>query len=290
MGRYRNHLTLVITALYFLLEGCGDPFGPEELRGRIVFQDLSDDAVYQIVVMNADGSEVTRLTNDSDLGEQNTSPNWSPDGTKIAFQHGGLLGGSIFVMNADGTERTHILGGTPGGGRLAPDWSPDGSQIALASFMNTIHVMNADGTGLKIVAENPRGAGNPDWSPDGNRIAFHRVVDGNFEIFVVNEDGTGLLNLTNHPGGDEVPAWSPDGSKIAFARGEVGGGSSIFVMNADGTDQIRLTDNGGDSSPTWSPDGTRIAFRGPDGIYVMNADGSKRTRIHEGSSHAPDWH
>ena len=68
-------------------------------------------------------------------------PDWSPDGTRIAFHDGD----GISTMNADGSGRktlTRFLGGIFGG----PSWSPDGQRIAFARS-GGVYVVNADGSG-----------------------------------------------------------------------------------------------------------------------------------------------
>ncbi|MGA2239873.1 MAG: hypothetical protein ABSG74_11740 [Candidatus Bathyarchaeia archaeon] len=79
---------------------------------KIVFSKW-DSVLSQFViwVMNADGSSVTSL---NVLGDY---PNWSPDGTKIIFATGG---GSVSIMNADGSE-VHVLTPTMSG-IGGPDW------------------------------------------------------------------------------------------------------------------------------------------------------------------------
>jgi len=54
--------------------------------------------------MNADGSDQTRLTNDTAVGN---APAWSPDGSQIAF-HSNLAGNDIYAMNADGSDVTQL--------------------------------------------------------------------------------------------------------------------------------------------------------------------------------------
>ena len=103
-----------------------------------------------IYVMNADGSEVTRLT-DSDIG--GAHPTWSPDGRRIAFVS--YRHGQIYVMNADGSEVTRLTD-DDFGGVDAPAWSPDGRHIAFHSygFNNSIYVMKADGSEVTRLTDN----------------------------------------------------------------------------------------------------------------------------------------
>jgi len=276
---------------------------------RIAF--ASDrDGNFEIYVMNADGSEQTRLTdNDAFDGY----PAWSPDGTKIAFasdrERNGHL--EIYVMHADGTGQ-HNLTYTP---ELwlnsEPAWSPDGSKIAYGEgdpLNNSweIYVMNADGTGQTQLTDFYPSDSSPTWSPDGSKIAFESVKgNGHGTIYSIDaEPGgylgemTGLTKLSNPDPyvewDDRDPAWSPDGSKIAFSENH--GGRGIFVMNADGSGQTRLSDYpSSDRNPAWSPGGSKIVFMSDrDGnyeIYVMNADGTGQHSLtdDEGYNRDPAW-
>lgn len=159
-----------------------------------------------IVVMNADGTGLTRLTNNDRL-TFDQSPAWSPDGTKIAFARGQIPAGptNIYVMNADGTGVTRLTNVT----------RPDPFNVA----------------------------DNPNWSPDGSKIVFVSP-DRYDQIWTMNADGTGVTQLTSYSGGPTVswgdPHWAPDGSKIAFV-----GSSGIFTMNPDGSGQTFLGGGGG---------------------------------------------
>jgi len=111
--------------------------------------------------------------------------------------------------------------------------------------------MNADGSGLTRLTNDPDRDAGPIWSPDSSRIAFTSERDGNVELYVMSADGSGLARLTNDPGFDVPAAWSPDGSRIAFVS-DRDGNLEIYVMNADGSSQTRLTNSpGSDRFPSW---------------------------------------
>src|SRR5882762_2035680 len=103
--------------------------GPARGTGDIAF--ASDRlGQYDVYLMKADGSEITRLTNNPAADGPCA---WSPDGAKIAFQsyRDGSTGPDIYVMNDDATGVVRLTGG-PGDDSQC-GWSPGGSPIVFMS-------------------------------------------------------------------------------------------------------------------------------------------------------------
>ena len=247
----------------------------------------------QIYVMDADGKNQRRLSNDPFL---NWDPSWSPDGKRIVFTSTEAKDierkrPQIYVIDADGKNRRRLSNRFIKDAEWHPAWSPDGKRIAYTSSgaMDTaggfwrIYVIDADGKNRQILSDDAVDDRQPSWSPDSKRIAFVSWRDGfGKSIYVMDADGKNQQRLTDNLSHEWEASWSPDGQRIAFVshRDE---NTDIYVIDADGGNQRRLTRNPApDTNPSWSPDGKRIAFVSTrDGnfeIYVMNADGARLVR------------
>lgn len=133
---------------------------------RIVFESNqyeSGNARKEVYVMDADGSNTTRLTFNPDTDDGN--PRWSPDGSKIAFWslRGGV--GGTYIMNADGTNLVQV----PNILQTVVSWSPDGAKFIFsaqpgASLNFDIYTINIDGTDLERITEtSDLLEGEPEW-------------------------------------------------------------------------------------------------------------------------------
>ena len=255
-------------------------------NGRIAFStDFSSRP--QIFTVRPGGTDLRQLTHVA-KGHAASSPEWSPDGTKILF----TIDNQIWVMNADGSKQRQLTQGA-GIQSQAPSWSPDAARIVFSRCSSpfgeqrcAIDVMNADGTGLTKILGGQWVNSNPEFSPDGAEIAFGSNRGGYVSnVWVMKAGGGALKRLTNPTLQAWAPDWSPDGSHIIFTSDAALPFPSVWVMRSDGSGLKELTHfHAGHvgAYARYSPDGKRIVLVSdlayPDhcclDLYVMNADGS----------------
>ena len=270
-------------------------------ESRIVFATLKFDN-FEIYVMDVDGGNRENLSNHP---VDDMDPDWSPDGTKIAFVSNRDLGvDQIYVMDADGTNQIRLTYGPRR--KQDPDWSPDGQEIAFTvhpdwkdDWIPHIAVMDANGNNRERFENH---AMQPSWSPDGKQIAFVSGRDGGAEIYVIGADGQGLKRVTHDVPSQQNPTFSPDGGRIGYWAFQDAGFSHIYVVGADGNNLKRLTQNQVHHYyPTWSPDGKTIAYASSNNnenffhnakIHLMTADGKhikQLSKVREGIDYQPDF-
>lgn len=235
---------------------------------------------WEIYVARGDGSNPTRLTQNSDWDE---TPSLSRDCEFIAFGTDRSGNDDIYVMRSDGSEVRRItLDPAPD---VLPSFSPDATHIAFQSYRDgdepEIYVIDTTDRSTIRLTHNDCYDAEPAWSPGGRHIAFVSDRSGTKNVWVMDADGANPRQVTTlpHAGG---PKWSPDGRRIALASDDLSTGfSALWVVNADGTGAhlvwrpaSALTDAwpGG-----WSFDGTYILYEEAtwvsygDEWYILNA-------------------
>ena len=164
-----------------------------------------------LYVMNADGSNVTQITNTPSSTEY--SPTWSPDGKKLAWYGNGI----VYVGNANGSNPTNIAAGSE------PDWSPDEAIVFRTVSDDLALVSPAGGTPTPLVTTPATGEGAASWSPDSKKVVFTRWVtaSGDAELYSINTGGAGLTRLTSNTFNDWSPDWT-GGGVVAANPGPLG--------------------------------------------------------------------
>ncbi len=296
---------------------------PEGLPGgEIAFrrfdQELQRAALF---VMSTDGTGARPIT-EPGPEEVDNLPDWSPDGTQIAFER--IFPGrpnEVFVVNADGSDEHPVDPGCPVARpraiiceETAPSWSADGRQLLFGwpygevtggvIDVFAVGIMDADGRNAQqltnLTTPTTYEDFGPEGSPDGTQIAFLRwnssakPVDAT-AVFVMNADGTGQHRITPWNLRAEDIAWAPDGTALTF-RSETGPNDfegDLYTVAPDGTGLTKVTDHDPGTmtlGSSWSPDSQWIVFArtgiaGLPDLYVMRRDGSELTPL----TRTPVW-
>jgi dipeptidyl aminopeptidase/acylaminoacyl peptidase len=207
----------------------------------------------QIFVANLDGSGVRQATHDSDA----IMPDWSPDGTMIAYSGYGTLDGTdrnIFVLDLVTEEVTQITFETYPTEPVGADFSPDGETIVFDMQRGSQWgVWNVPVTGgpttLLLGARLAGEAGDGRLSPDGKKLVFGysevSQADGT-DIGLSDAAGSDMRILVAGDGQFLVaPRWSPDAARIVFFNDTT---KEVFVANVP-TGETRLVAQG--TVATW---------------------------------------
>jgi dipeptidyl aminopeptidase/acylaminoacyl peptidase len=202
------------------------------------------------------------------------SPEWSPDGRKLAFISRVGAADQLFLVDlAVGGPAQQLTFVTEGVSR--PQWSPDGTRLAFVGVV----VSDPD-----AVVDDPR---PPEGREQLRRAPVARVI----RRLDYKHDGYGFVDGRFHHlfsvsagGGDDVKQltsgawdvadfdWSPDSTRLVVAGNAEPGADlqrelNLYAVDLD-ANLVRLGGGFFLSSPIWSPKGDQIAFIAPNGLDV----------------------
>ncbi|HEX5883302.1 MAG TPA: S9 family peptidase [Pyrinomonadaceae bacterium] len=185
-----------------------------------------------------------------------TSPSWSPDGTRIAF-----MSNHSDDPDRDPTAQVYVAEAKPGAtekqltpeavraGRTRPEWSPDSKWIAFlegeerkygAYGMDRLALVPADGSGaparLKAVEDLDRGVSLPRFSPDGKSIRFLVTDDRSVYPARVNVSGGAVERLLSPP--IVISNWNFNGARAVAIAGGDAKPNEIHVLEGNSLRQL----------------------------------------------------
>jgi Tol biopolymer transport system component len=208
-------------------------------------------------------------------------------------------GSSTTTSNSPSAANSYMAGQSQGASPL-PAPTVTGtiafSKVVEQGANSEICVVNADGTGLTQLTDDPEYEEHPVWSPDGRRIVYTKYPlrrkgtwFDDLSVWVMNADGSGKKELTKDPFQGFDPTWSPDGKQIALNRMKYvkdGAFVDVCVMNADGRG-LKLVATAGPVvhvvKPNWAPDG-KIFFLKEGDLYAADPEGRGPVRLTKGEN------
>jgi Tol biopolymer transport system component len=295
--RLRKGGVWICCGLAAVMAASGASVASSIATGKAPLARIAYESSGRILSIAADGTDRRRLTNGVKphrFGYGDHSPDYSPDGSRIAFWRAIKVNRfgvrtRIEVMNASGHDRQTLSLSGAHSYELDPQWAPDDRHLAFTryaetkrAFTSSIVVMRDDGTHRRTIAGVRIGPhtqrlifiGEPVWTPDGEHLVFTKTrLDRHYfyrpSLVSITKRGTGRHLVARDAGS---ASFSPDGSQITFASIRDQHGSEcyedecayhgeIYVANADGSHPRRLTDTlANEAGPDWAADGQRIVF------------------------------
>jgi dipeptidyl aminopeptidase/acylaminoacyl peptidase len=241
----------------------------------------------QIMLVRPDGTDTHPLLTSTAATGPQLHPDWSPDGTRLAFAADAPDGTrDVWVANVDGSGLERVFDcATPCGWADDPAWAPDGARLVwqqgtsideAGNGVGTLEMLDlASGDRTTVFTAAPTEyLYVPRWSPDGRYVVVEldRFASARLDEDRIAEATVGIVDLEAptptfdpvapwDPGGGS-PDWSPDGTSILYVRPEGGERSDVWVVPVAGGEARRLTtfaDDGGRTlQPTWTPTGESV--------------------------------
>ncbi|MCT8621138.1 Tol-Pal system beta propeller repeat protein TolB [Glaesserella parasuis] len=227
---------------------------------------------YELRVSDYDGFNAFTIVKSK---EPLMSPEWSPDGSKLAYVTFESKKSHVVVHDIRSGARKVI--GSLRGHNGAPSFSPDGSRVAFASNQDgvlNIYVTGVGGGSPRQLTSNAGNNTEPSWSPDGGYILFTSDRGGLPQVYQMSSSGGGASLI----GGSGSGKISADGKNLIMVSGDRIVRRDLVSGSTEAISSTFL-----DESPSISPNGTMVIYSSTKGVskvlQLVSADGRFKANL-----------
>jgi len=194
------------------------------------------------------------------------SPQFSPDGKRIAFSSERSGHQEIWIADVDGSNAFQLTTSRASG---TARWSPDGKRIVYdtqaADGLWDIDVIDATGGKPTPLVRHPADDKAPSFSHDGRWVYFSSNRDGRDEIDRIPATGGDAVKLTDN--GGYVAFESMDGQSIYYTKTGVGCGP-LFMRSLKGGPERQVAESVCERGFVVHPNGIYLLSNNPDNQNV----------------------
>ncbi|MFE8071463.1 Tol-Pal system beta propeller repeat protein TolB [Marinobacteraceae bacterium S3BR75-40.1] len=275
VGNLRGLAHSVSDRIYEAITGVRGAFST-----RLAFVTLASEngkPVYRLQVSDVDGkrSKVLLKTDEPVL-----SPDWSPDGNKLAYVSFETGRPAIYVQEI-ATGQREVLASFKGL-NSAPNWSPDGESMLMTLSKEgnaEIYRMDLGSRRLERLTHHWAIDTEPSWGPEGDRFVFTSDRSGGPQVYVMDADGGDPRRLTFEGRYNARPRFGPDGQYVYFVH-QRDSSFHIARMDMETGQETVLTRTRLDESPSVAPNGRMLIYATEQGknsvLAVISSTGGSK--------------
>ena len=213
-----------------------------------------------LVTLPVSGGEPQLLVQLTNAMKSGTAPQWSPDGTQLAYADGN----DLYVISATGDQLRKIAHINYLWEPYSVRWSPDGKLIAAFGMPepkkpNAVFIVPASGGEVRRLTSSDAPKQGLEWHPDGQRLTYQETLPENVtrQVYLDGREPNLLVDVPDIL--ECYSMWAPEGRRL-FVIGFMNKGFGMCVYDESSGKTTQVSVPGHLCLPHWSRDGKTMAW------------------------------